>query len=105
MTNPLTEAEFKSTFTERMLDVTQTAEPIVDIWPYVQQLTIQKIVDEYTFNNSLVEKVYRNQTSTFEQVLLPSSNKNEFIIIVVDLVNKNIKGYYRLDLNSEYGLQ
>lgn len=100
----LSEKEFKSTFTDRMIDVTQTAEPAVDIWSYVQQLTADKIVDRHAFDNQLVEKIYRNQTNTFDQILLPTSYKNIFIIIVVDLVNEKIKGHYRLDLNAEYGL-
>jgi len=104
MTTLLTEKEFKSTFTDKMIDVTQTAEPIVDIWPYVQELTTDKIVDQYIFDNGLVEKVYRNQTNTFDQVLLPTPDKNTFIIIVVDILNKTIKGHHRLDLNKEYGL-
>lgn len=87
-----------------MIDVTETTESVVDIGPYVEQLTAGKIVDKYTFDNALVEKVYRNQTSTFDQVLLPTPDKNIFIIILVDLVNKKIKGHYRLDLNAEYGL-
>ena len=104
MTRQLTEEEFKSTFTDKMVDVTETAEPIVDIWPYVQELTKDKIVDQYIFDNGLVEKVYRNQTGTFDQVLLPTSDKNIFIVILVDLVVENIKGHYKLDLNKEYGL-
>ena len=104
MTTLLTEEDFKSTFTDKMIDITQAAEPAVDIWPYVQQLTLDNIVHKYTFDNTLVEKVYRNQTNTFDQVLLPTPDKNIFIIIVVDLLNKKIKGHYRLDLNAEYGL-
>jgi hypothetical protein len=104
MTRLLTEKEFKSTFTNKMIDVTQTAEPVVDIWPYVQQLTADKIVDEYTFDNGLVEKVYRNQTNTFDQILLPTPDKNVFIVILVDIINEIIKGHHRLDLNAEYEL-
>lgn len=103
-TTLLTEKEFKLTFTANMNDVTRTAEPIVDIWPYVEQLTADKIVDQQTFDNALVEKVYRNQTNTFDQILLPTPDKNVFIVILVDLIKKNIKGHYRLDLNIEYDL-
>ncbi len=104
MTRLLTEEEFKSTFTDKMIDVTETAEPIVDIWPYVQELTKDKIVDQYIVDKGLVEKVYRNQNGTFDQVLLPTSDKNTFIVILVDLAVENIKGHYKLDLNKEYGL-
>lgn len=104
MTIQLTEIEFKATFTDKMIDVTETAELVVDIWPYVEQLTADKVVNKYTFDNALIEKVYRNQTNTFDQVLLPTPDKNIFIIILIDLVNEKIKGHYRLDLNTEYGL-
>lgn len=102
MTRLLTEKEFKLTFTDKMIDVTQTAEPVVDIWSYVEELVIEKIVDQFCFDNRLVEKVYRNQTGTFDQILLPTSDKNVFIVILVDLIVKSIKGYYKLDINREY---
>ena len=55
--------------------------------------------------NNLVDKVYRNDTSTFDQVLLPTDNKNAFIILVVDIVNETLFGHFKLDLNKEYGLK
>ena len=104
MTQGLTYQEYKSTMTPKMFDVTETAEPEVDIWRYIETLFLDKIVDNYTFENQLVEKIYRNQTNTFDHVLLPTSSKNKFIVIIVDLNNKNIMGYHSLDLNLEYGL-
>ena len=90
--------------TDQMLDVTMTAEPIVDIWPYVQQLTKTKEVLEYVYDKQLVETVYRNNNGTFDHVLLPTDNSNIFVIIIVDLAEVKIKGHFRLDLNKEYGL-
>ena len=104
MTRLLTEQEFRSTFTAKMLDVTETAEALVDIWPYVSQLTREKVINQYVFDNRLVEKVYRNQAGNYEHVLLATSNKNTFIVILVDLDIENVKGHYPLDLNQEYGL-
>ncbi len=100
----LTEKEFKATFTEKMTDVTLLAEPVVDIWPYVQESINTNFVDQYVFDKGLVEKVYRNHTSTFDQVLLPTSDKNIFMVLIVDLAIENIIGHYKLDLNEEYGL-
>jgi hypothetical protein len=91
--------------TDKMVDVTRTAEPVVDIWQYVGQLTKDKEVLEYVFNNQLVEMVYRNGAQTFDHVLLPTDNSDTFVVIVVDLGQKKIKGHRRLDLNEEYGLQ
>ena len=105
MTKQLSEIEFKNTFGSKMTDVTKTAEPVVDIWDYVEKLVNQNIVDEHVLENNLVDKVYRNDTSTFDQVLLPTDNKNAFIILVVDIVNETLFGHFKLDLNKEYGLK
>ena len=104
MIKELTEVEFKSTFGNKMNDVTETAEPVVDIWGYVEELAKQNIIDNYVYENNLVEKVYRNSSSTFDHVLFPTRNMNVFIAVVVDLHNKSIHGHARLDLNKEYGL-
>lgn len=85
-----------------MTDVTQSAEPVIDIWPYIHELTKEKIVPEYAYNNHLVEKVYRNGLKTFEHVLLPTGNINSYVVIIVDLHAVSIKGYYVLDLEKEY---
>lgn len=85
-----------------MTDVTDSAEPVTDIWPYVHELTKEKVVLEYVYKNQLVDKVYRNGLSTFDHVLLPTDNSNVLVTIIVDLVEVSIKGYYLLDLNKEY---
>jgi len=104
MTTELTYDEFKATFTEKMIEVTKSAIPIHDIWPYIKQLTEEKVLLDYVLKKELVEKVYRNDKSTYDQVLLPTEDENIFISIIVDLKQKNIRGHYRLDLKKEYGL-
>lgn len=104
MTTELTEQEYKSTMTGKMTDVTESAEPIVDIWPYVEILTKDKIVLDYVFSNELVESVYTNGDGSFHHVLLPTDNKNLFIVLVIDVIGQRIKGHFKLDLNEQYGL-
>jgi hypothetical protein len=105
LTKQLTEPEFLTTFGATMTDVTETAEPIIDIWNYVEELVEQDIVDIYVCNNNLVKKVYRNDTSSFDHVLLPTDKKNVFVTIVIDLKNQIIVGHIKLDLNEKYGLR
>lgn len=104
LTKTLSEQEYKSTIRPGMIDVTETAEPIVDIWPYVKNLAYENIVDEYVYKNNLVEKVYRSEPSLFDHVLLPTSHKNIFIVIIIKLTTAEIAGHYHLDLTKEYGL-
>ena len=104
LTKTLSEKEYKETMGSKMTDVTQTAEPIVDIWAYVKDLVYENIVSDYVFKNNLVEKVYRNDTFSFDHILLPTIDENIFIVIVVKLSNATIFGHYQLDLTKEYSL-
>ena len=104
MTTLLSEDEYKSTMTPKMVNVTETAEPTVDIWEYVEKLTVENVVSKYVLENGLVEKVYRNQTDTFDHVLLPTPKDNCFVLLIIDLVAEKVKGHYLLDLNAEYGI-
>jgi hypothetical protein len=101
MPTELTEGEFKSTFGDRMVNVTDSAEPVLDIWPYVKQLNKQGIITDFVLNNESVESIYRTDALTFEHILLSGSKSNHYVVIVVDLNSCVIAGHYLLDLNSE----
>lgn len=100
----LTEEEFKNTCSPKMREVTETVDPVTDIWPMVKLLNDRKIVEDHTYQNELVAHVYRNEVSTFDHVLLPGTFKNRFVVIVVDIPEKMVKGYYNLNLDDLYGL-
>ena len=105
MTVELTEKEYKGTMTSKMIDVTKAGDASVDIWPYVRQLIKNNVVLDYVYEKQLVEVVYRNDQNTFDHVLIPTNDKNAFVVIIVDIGRKTIKGHYLLNLNKEYGLQ
>lgn len=85
-----------------MTDVTETAEPVVDVWPYVEMLSTEGVVSNYVLENSLVEKVYRSKDSKYDHVLLPTANENYFVVLVIDIKAKAIIGHHLLDLNKVY---
>lgn len=101
----LSKKEFEKTFSNEMIDVTKTAEPIVNIWEYAKVLSYQKLIPSIVYKKELVEFVYKNCGNTFEHVLLPTSEKNVFIIIVVNIIKKKIEGHYKLDIKKEYGMK
>jgi hypothetical protein len=102
----ITEKEFKTTFSERMNDVTNDADAIVDIWEYVKALEKSKyFINDYIVQKRLVEYVYRNSINTYDQILIPTIKKNIYLIIIVDIKEGNIFGHYLLDLNKEYGIK
>ena len=101
-TNPLTEEAYQATML-KMVNITETATPDIDIWPYVKQLVNEGVVAKYFYNGELVKYVFRSEGELFDHVLLPTSNENAFIVIVVDLKAEGIYGHYVLDLAKKYG--
>ncbi len=87
-----------------MTDVTGTVYPVVDIWNYVKELVKENLVGKHIYENNIVEKVYRNDSSTFDHILLPTADENVFVTLVVDIANKTMLGHIKLDLNKKYGL-
>ena len=102
----LTENEFKSTFYEKLNNVTNTVDAIANIWEYINLLDKSEyFINDYVIEKRLIEKVYRNSGETYDQILISTKKDNNFLIIVVDIIQKNIYGHYLLDLNKEYGIK
>ena len=99
----LTPEEFINTMSAEMEDVTEWAEPVTDIAPYVQALIDEQLILPNTLDDELIEIIYRNEEGTYDHVLLPTENDEVFIAIVIDLVEEAIMGHYKMDLNNEPG--
>src|SRR6478752_6297314 len=63
----LSAEEFAACFAQPMRDVTKHAEPVVDIWPYVEGLDLDA-VDLPALHD--VRHVYRDARARFDQVLI-----------------------------------
>lgn len=105
MLNTLTKAAFQTTFINPMKPVLKSSTPVIDIWPYVAELVKNGLVENYTYENNLVEQVYRNADNSFDHVLLPTSSENIFTVIIIDLVNKTIFGHFYLNLDEAYDIK
>jgi hypothetical protein len=102
----LSKKEFQLTFSEKMKNITNEAEAVVDIWKYVKMLDKSKyFINDYIIENEFVENVYRNSENTFDQILISTTEKNIFLVVVVNILEESILGHYLLDLNEEYGIK
>jgi hypothetical protein len=99
----LSKEEFSATMQGNMTNVTNKPETSVDIWPQVKLLVDRGIVDDAVYTAKKVQVVYRNGAGTFDHVTLPTNDPDHFIVIVVDILNNKITGYYQLDLTEEDG--
>ena len=100
----LSEDEYRSKLSPKMFEVSETAEAILDIWPYVLMLVQNNIISEHVYKNNIVEYVYCDSLKKYDHILLPTAISNIFIILVVNIPNVTIDGHYTLNLENEYGL-
>jgi len=87
----LTHDAFIATMGDKMIDVTDTAGPVVDIWPYAQQLADEGIIDKYVIENHLVEIVYADRSNKYHHILLPTDTLNKFIALVINVPEKKLR--------------
>jgi hypothetical protein len=101
----LSNEKYQSTLTQNMIDTTEEEGKIMfNIWPFVNELKKIKLLPKKIDEAQLVYKVFRDSNDEFEHILLNTEQENHYIVIVVDLNKKKAKGYYNLNLQSEYSL-
>lgn len=99
----LTEDEYKATFIPPVQDVIESATNVVDIWSYVDSVPATDL-ENHTVYDRFVEHVYRTADAQFDHVLVMTTTKNVYLVVIVDLAHGTIHGHRLLDLNREYGL-
>jgi hypothetical protein len=104
MTTELNQGHYLQTMTSGMVDVSDIAKADTDIWAYVAVLVKDKIILPYVLKKQLVEKVYRSKDEKYDHVVLPTDDKNHFVVLIVDRVAKNIQGHFLLDLEQPSAL-
>lgn len=88
----------------KMRDITQTAELSPDLWERAEALVNIVSISEDSVHKRQIEAVYENDERTFRHILLFGEKKNCYFVIVVDLTDNSILGFYPLDLNKEYDI-
>ncbi len=93
--------QFQATFLPPMREVTASAEPVVDLWAYVDTLPLEPLAIE-AIND--VVNVYHASDGRYEHVVLGTSRFNTMMVVVVDRFARVVVGHRLLDLNAEYGV-
>jgi len=97
----LDEAAYRATFRPPMRDVTEDAEPAVDVWTYVHAIPMPELGD-IRYRDGEVEHVYRSDDGQFDHVLVPTFTANVYVAVIVSRLESSIRGHHILDLNRLY---
>ena len=84
-----------------MQEVTETAEQLLDIWPYVDAVPT---TDLNGFTLGDVAHVYLHPTGSYLHILIATDDKNVFLIIIIEMRDPKIYGYHLLNLIELYSL-
>ena len=98
----LSAEEFEACFASPMRNMTESAEPVLDIWPYVDAVDLGGLgITDLTD----VRYVYRDASDRFDQVLIGTGHFNTVFVVVVDRILGVVRGHHVLDLNERFGLR
>ncbi|MGB0526035.1 MAG: hypothetical protein ACPGJS_23845 [Flammeovirgaceae bacterium] len=94
MIRELSEIEFNNYFNPQQVDVSPFELRSVYIWPYIQELFRQRVVEETLTTLRKITSASRTIEGTFEYITFADSIPNVTLIIVIDLIQEEIIGHY-----------
>ena len=95
----LTEEEYQATFSPPMLNVTDRAEELVDLWAYANPI-IEKLYHSCTAWEWRVMFIYESRDGAFQHVDIPVPIDDTYLSIIIDKFERRIVGYRILDLRA-----
>ena len=105
MKKALSKKKYLATMTDpmRFIEADDESVPPVSLGEYFKEsiLAADLVPDAESVD---IHSVYATPSNDFCHVLLNWGVKNVFIVIVTQPLEQKIYGHYKLDLNSEYGL-
>lgn len=95
----LTEQEFEATFSPPMLNVTERAEELVDLWSYANQVIGAKYHSCIAWEWR-VKFIFETRDGAFQHVYIPVPNDDTYLNVIVDKFERRILGHRILDLRA-----
>jgi hypothetical protein len=97
----LTQAAFESTFVRPMRNVSDSANELVDLWSYADEILASEYPDsDWSWR---VKHIYESGDGRYQHLLVPVPVTNAYLAFVVDVSTRSILGHHLLDLGTLYG--
>jgi hypothetical protein len=98
----LNKEEYRQYWSDPMIDITASADPAADIWPYVEKIDLDALGVPHLND---VHYVYQDGSCRYHHVLVGTGRFNELLVVIVDLQARSVTGHYLLDLNKEFDVK
>ncbi|GAB1069390.1 hypothetical protein [Shewanella algae] len=99
----LTIDEYEATLFPNMVNVSDSAEEIVDLWSYAD-LIIESDYHNCSAWDWRVDHIYESPKGEFQHIGIPVPKDNTYLVVIVDKPKKSIVGHFILDLGAKYSV-
>ena len=101
----LDEGAYRKTFGKKMVRVGSDGNAPFPFWSYVDQIPKEDFRG-YDCSEGSVQWVWRSDDARFEHILIDTKeDKDVFMVIVLDVTNREVVGHRLMDFKREYGLR
>ena len=94
----LTREEYEATLSPPMLDVTKTADEVIDLWAYVDPV-IEEQFHSCSAWDWQVKHIYESDDGSFQHIGIPVPINDTYLTVVVDKPRRKVVGHYILNLS------
>ena len=95
----LTYEAYRATFAPPMVNVTDSAEEVVDLWSYADPI-IEAEYHNCTAWNWRVAYIYQTSDGLYQHIGIPVPQDNTYLVVIVDMRNRSIMGHWILELEE-----
>jgi hypothetical protein len=99
----LTETEFLATMDPHPVQVGQDDAPPFDFWHYFDSIPDEDF-DGHDFSGGTVTDAWTMPATNHQHVLIRCETANVFLVLILDLRQRQVYGHHVLDLRKLYGL-
>lgn len=97
----LSKEEYEATFSPPMLNVTESAEELVDLWDYAAPIVDTDYPNAGDWNWRAMF-IYESRDGLYQHLNIPVPEDNKYLSVVVAKEQAEILGHYYLDLKALY---
>ena len=95
----LTKDEYNSCFEPPMVNVSDTAEELVDLWDYADKV-IESDYHSCPAWDWRIDHIYETSSDTYQHIGIPVPRDDTYLLVIVDKLKKCIVGHYILELGN-----
>lgn len=94
----LNQSEFRATQSIPMKNVSDIAEELVNLWEYADKI-IEDLYHSCSAWTWEVRWIYQSTDDKYQHIGIPVPLDNTYLVVVVDILKREIMGHHILDLN------